>query len=337
MRIFKQVSYAGAALIIALGMQLVPLQGVVVGEANAKEYAKPKRAYEAGIRQYQAGDLGAAIKALEYAAGKGHFRSKYYLARIYATNSNPYTNHARSFQLYQEIVDQFAEVDRVYNLRAAYVARAIVQVAHYWKTGIPALGMEPDPARAVSYLDHAAKYFDDQEAQYELAKMYLTGDGIPANAARGKHWLSTLSRAGHAEAQAYLGDLYWRGKYIGKNRIQGMAYVMLALGNAQPHNRVWIEELYQNIYCQSSAKMRREAALVASNLRKIGPRGKAATAGGRMALGLAEFRTTRTCRNGEQVALPKIPLSHGYRPAGDGSMLGATSGGFGLRSVGATD
>ncbi len=296
---------------LALALQIVP-GGVAIGEAEASLYAKPKRAFEQGIRALNSGNLASAIKALEYAAKKNHFRAKYYLAGIYAKNSNPYTNHARAFELYQEIADQHAEVDPVYNLRAPYVARAFVELARYLKVGIPKTNFAADPSRAAAYLDHAAKYFGDREAQFELAKMYLSGEGLRENARRGTHWLSRLARKGHAEAQAFLGDLYVRGDYVRKNRVQGLAFIMLALENAGNYNRLWIEELYQNAYCQISAKNRLKATRVAASWRtKFSRSSRRARTGGSGGIdhGFTEFRTTRTCRNGELVKFPSIPAA----------------------------
>ena len=342
MRIFRVTRIVSLVALVALGLHFVP-GGGIIGSAQAQEYGKPKRAFENGIRLYHSNDLGQAIKALEYAASKGHFRAKYYLAQIFSANSNPYTDHERSFQLYQEIVDQYAEVDPVYNLRAPYVARAIVRLARYLKSGDPSANREPDYNLAASYLDHAAKYFGDREAQYELAKMYLTGDGLKARPKVGKHWISSLARDGHAEAQAYLGDLFWRGKYLKKNKIRGMAYILLALGNAQAHNRVWIEELYQHVYCQSASQERRAATLVASNLRKKQRRKRPIEAPPTIQ-GLGEFQTSRSCNNGEPVEILIIPQSTGRngiieaRPSDSKSpYYGSTSGGFGLRSVGTTN
>jgi len=342
MRIFKLVQLGCGALLVALGLTIVPGGGLVSG-AHALEYAKPKRAFEDGIRQYRAGDIAQAIKALEYAANKGNFRARFYLAQIYAKNSHPYTNHKRSFEVYREIVDQFAEVDPVYNLRAPYVARAIVELARYLKSGVPAANQEPDYNLAASYLDHAAKYFGDREAQYELSKMYLAGEGLKARPKLGMHWISTLARDGHAEAQGYLGDLFWRGKYIKQNKIQGMAYIMLALDNAQPHNRVGIEELYQHVYCRSSAENRRDAAIIASNLRKRQLRKKSVRPKPPM-LGIGDFKTTRSCRNGEPVEILMLPQSSSRQPTiqarpSDSSApyYGSTSSGFGLRNVGSTE
>jgi len=347
MRIFSFSKIIGGAAIIALGFMVMPGGGILgtalVSQAQAAEYAKPKRAFEDGIRQYRSGELTRAIKALEYASNKGHFRAKFYLAQIYAKNSHPYTDHGRSFQLYQEIVDQFAEVDPVYNLRAPYVARAIVELARYLKSGVPTAKIAPDLNLAASYLDHAAKYFGDREAQYELAKMYLKGEGLSARPKLGKHWISTLARDGHAEAQAYLGDLYWRGKYVSQNKIQGVAYILLALENSQPHNRVGIEELYQHVYCQSSAVERREAAIAAANLRKK-QRHKKATKTRAPILGFGEFQTSRSCRNGEPVEILIVPQSTTQQPTiearpldGNSSYYGNASGGFGLREVGTTE
>ncbi len=347
MRISSLIKYMAGIAALAFCLHAVP-GGGAIGEVKAAEYAKPKRAFEQGIRHYRRGDLDRALKALEYASKKGHFRAKYYLARIYAKNSNPYTNHARAFELYQEIADQYAEVDPVYNLRAPYVARAFVELARYLKAGVPELKFESDKSRAAAYLDHAAKYFGDREAQFELAKMYLSGDGVRANERRGKHWLSSLARKGHAEAQAYLGDLYVRGEYVERNKVHGMAFIMLALENAREHNRIWIDELYQNAFCASTPKIRDRAVNLAAGWRQKfrAPGRRAGTK--EIGLGIAEFRARRTCRNGEQVAFPSIPTTNAgsgtdratipslKNNSGSGdNMLGATTG-FGLRNVGAT-
>ena len=65
---------------------------------------------------------------------------------------------------------------------------------------------------------------------------------------RRKHWLSTLSQKGHAGAQAFLADLYWRGLYMETDRVRGLALITIAVANAPQHERVWIEDIYQNIF-----------------------------------------------------------------------------------------
>ncbi len=80
--------------------------------------------------------------------------------------------------------------------------------------GLPEIGLKPDPERAVFYLKNASTTFNDEDAQFELAKLQLKGEGIETNVPLGRHWLSILSQNGHAGAQAFFADLLWRGKHV---------------------------------------------------------------------------------------------------------------------------
>ena len=52
----------------------------------------------------------------------------------------------------------------------------------------------------------------DADAQYELAEMYYLGSGIPENATQFVIWLSKSAEQGNANAQTVLGSMYLRGK-----------------------------------------------------------------------------------------------------------------------------
>ena len=79
----------------------------------------------------------------------------------------------------------------------------------------------PDVEAADRALQRAALTFNDEDAQFELAKVLLRGEGpeitiagfedLSGKIENGRHWLSRLSRSGHAGAQAFLADLMWRG------------------------------------------------------------------------------------------------------------------------------
>ena len=58
---------------------------------------------------------------------------------------------------------------------------------------LPEIGLRSDPERTVFYLNNASTTFNDQDAQFELAKLQLKGEGIETNVPLGKHWLSVLS------------------------------------------------------------------------------------------------------------------------------------------------
>ncbi|MFX5510478.1 sel1 repeat family protein, partial [Acinetobacter baumannii] len=76
-------------------------------------------------------------------------------------------------------------------------------LAGYLQVGIVEIGLKPDLDRAADYLHHAALFFGDEDAQFELVKMKLSGEGVPEDIAGAKHWLAVLSQRGHSGAQAF--------------------------------------------------------------------------------------------------------------------------------------
>jgi hypothetical protein len=182
----------------------------------------------------------------------------------------------------------------------------LTTLAGYVLRGNPEISLKPDAARAVEYLRHAATFFNDKDAQFELAKLLLRGEGVPQDLPTARHYLSTLSEGGHASAQAFLADLHWRGKSVQKDERRALALIKMAVDNAPAQERVWIEDIYQNIYCGTSRDVREQSkGLVAAWKRLFAQRpGEPNAERQRMALGANTTRDIgpfRTCANGEPV------------------------------------
>jgi len=143
-----------------------------------------------------------------------------------------------------------------------YVAEAFVALGEYYVDGIPSAQVPEDPMRAANLFRHAASYFGDADAQYQLARLYLDGDGVEKNVGLAINWLATAAKKQHAEAQATLGELLWRGSDdVRQRRARGLALIMLAHENAKASGKEpkWIEELYVETQGATSAAMRKEA------------------------------------------------------------------------------
>ncbi len=195
----------------------------------------------------------------KYASDAHLFLAPYYLARIYSDNNGPLTDHAKAYELYLKIAEEHTDVDPDDDQRAPYVAKAMTQIAGYLMSGLPEVGLKPNSRLAAEYLREAAQFFRDEDAQFELAKLYLRGEGIESDVPYAKHWLSVLSQKGHAGAQAFLADLLWRGKYMKADPVRALALISVAVANAPPYERVWIEDIYQNIYCGAAQGIRKQA------------------------------------------------------------------------------
>lgn len=252
-----------------------------------------------GVSAFNGGYYEVAIPALQFAAAEHEFLAQYYLAKIYADNSGAHTDHAQAYKLFQAIADENAEIDPEDDPRARYVGKSLTALAGYVRTGLKAIGLRPDPERAAEYLHNASVSFDDEDAQFELAKMQLKGEGVEEDTPRARHWLARLSQKGHAGAQAFLADLLWRGLYMAKDQPRALALISVAVDNAPPTERLWIEDIYQNIYCGAGEGVRSQATGIVA---EWGNRyGRKPEYRDRTGLGTLIAQPVRTCQNGELV------------------------------------
>jgi hypothetical protein len=329
MRIFSGILVA--ALIAAGGAHAASAGGGV-------KYASPQAAFEQGLGAYKSGYYEIAIPALEEAAANGaelnKFFAEFYLARIYSDNATAVTDHPKAYLLFQKLADENADVDPEDGQRAPFVAKALTALAGYLRNGLTEIKLAADPERAIDYLHHAATFFGDKDAQFELAKVYLGGRGTPEDVKRGMHYLSVLTEESYPGAQAYLADLLWRGRYVKKDERRALALIRMAVENAPDHERIWIEDIYQNIYCGTSQGTRQQADGIVARWRKMFSQPSAPSE--RMGLG-SGLQPQRTCGNGELVdinrdgAQPTLAMPP---PAARPEAIQGNTTGFGLRDAG---
>jgi len=301
-----RTSNAFLALVLT-GVLTGTLSGVIGGPsapgpavAAEKKTASSSELLEKGLQFYRSGDYAAAVPILELAAKDNAFMAQYALAQIYADNAGTMTDHAKSYMLFQAIADEYSDVDPDDQRRAPFVARALTALAGYLRVGLPSIGVEPDPDRAADYLHHAALFFGNEDAQFELVKLKLQGDGLPADIASAKHWLSVLTQRGHAGAQAFLADLYWRGKIMNKDPVRALALISVAVENAPMRERIWIEDVYQNVFCGAGEGVRTQATGIVAEWRtRYGRQPESNSSRG---LAPIDVHPVRTCQNGERVA-----------------------------------
>jgi TPR repeat protein len=277
-----------------------------LASAGTTPFQSAREALKQGVSAYQGGYYEIAIPALEYAAAENQFMAAYYLARIYADNTSSYTDHAKAYALFERIVDENLDADPDDDPRAPFVGKALTALAGYVRTGLPEIGLKPDPERAVFYLNNASTTFNDEDAQFELAKLQLKGEGMATNIPLGRHWLSILSQNGHAGAQAFFADLLWRGKHVEADPPRALALISIAVVNAPPSERLWIEDIYQNIFCGAAEGTRRQATGIVA---QWGNRYGRKPTDNNDRSGLSQLATgpVRTCANGEPVG--PIPMS----------------------------
>lgn len=263
-----------SSAIVALVM-LTP--GAVGGADEPPAYASATEAYRQGAGALKTGEMGAALPALEYAAKHGVLGAQLKLARAYAAGRDVPRNDVKAFFYFQQIADQQAEISSSSPI-AKYVGEAFVALGQYYAAGIPAMPLAADPAYAVGLFRHAASYFGNAEAQYQLGRLYLAGEGVEKNPSLAVNWLAIAARKQHPAAQALLGKLLWRGTEVRQRQARGLALLTLAQENAKASGRdqAWIGELYQEAFGESDNAVRKEAEAM---LPQLGGPARASQAG----------------------------------------------------------
>lgn len=331
-----------------------------MSSVNALEpvFSSPEAALKQGLGAYRGGYYEIAEPALQFAADEDSLLAKYHLAKIYSDNLGSRTDHVRAFRIYRSIVDGYSGIDPGVDPRGPVVGQSITDYARYILRGVPELGLKANPERARYYFDNASTTFNNEDAQFELAKMDLVGDGAPRNMRLARHWLSGLSQKGHPGAQAFLADLLWRGKHMKADPVKALALIVVAVKNAPPEERLWIEDIYQTIYCGAPTGVRKQVTgIVADWGKRYSRKVRART----HRYVTADIGPVRTCQDGEYVGsiwepepvapseaqrreptAPRPPIAANPDPSDAFSLGGATGGrdrtvpppsGLGLRDV----
>ncbi|MGE0627993.1 MAG: tetratricopeptide repeat protein [Hyphomicrobiaceae bacterium] len=276
-------------------------------------FASADAAYRHALSSWRGGFVELAIPAFRFAADRGNFLAKFYLARIFADSGTPYMDHAAAYKLYLDIANNYTRVDPDDDRRAPFVAKSLTALARYVKDGLADINLKADPARAAELLRHAAQYFNDEDAQFELGKLYLKGEGVSKDPVAAMHWLTVATTHGHAAAQAFLADIFWRGlewrdaegrmNRIKPDPLRAFALINVAVEHAPESDRIWIEDVYQNIYCGASSGTRLQAQGVVADWRRKYGRNLPPP---QLGLGALPPRADRACSNGEQVPSPLV-------------------------------
>ena len=195
------------------------------------------------------------------------FFAEFYLARVYSEGAPG--DHSKAYVLFRKIADENVEVDPDRSQRAPFVAKALIALARYLQAGIEEIDLPANPRRAADYLNHAATFFGDKDAQFELARTYLSGEGSTSEIKLGLHYLSVLTEASHPAAQAVLADLFWRGRHVKKDDARALALATIAVANAPAHERMWIEESYATMFCATPPATREAAGGLVARWRKV--------------------------------------------------------------------
>ena len=253
---FLSVSILALTLLGSVGGSALALDPA----ARVNPDAGPLELFSFGFKAYQRGEKVEAFEALRYAADKGHPGARWKLGRMYAEGDGVPENDYEAFKIFEQIVrDQGEEEGNFTN--AAYVSSAVVALADYLRVGISGSPVAVDLQRARQFYFHAASYFGDAKAQFELGRMTLNGEGGKANPRQAARWLNLAAEKGNVGAAALLGYLLFDGDRISlpAQPVRGLGMLTMALKQASPCDERWIRPLQEEIFAIASENERRTA------------------------------------------------------------------------------
>ncbi|MBC6716656.1 MAG: tetratricopeptide repeat protein [Aurantimonas coralicida] len=253
---FLSVSILALTLLGSVGGSALALDPA----ARVNPDAGPLELFSFGFKAYQRGEKVEAFEALRYAADKGHPGARWKLGRMYAEGDGVPENDYEAFKIFEQIVrDQGEEEGNFTN--AAYVSSAVVALADYLRVGISGSPVAVDLQRARQFYFHAASYFGDAKAQFELGRMTLNGEGGKANPRQAARWLNLAAEKGNVGAAALLGYLLFDGDRISlpAQPVRGLGMLTMALKQASPRDEKWIRPLQEEIFAIASENERRTA------------------------------------------------------------------------------
>jgi TPR repeat protein len=257
MRTFEYIAVALTAGLALAAMPALAFEGTTVGQDSAASLAPPQMPISPppvppapGALTKVAPSPGNSLSALQYAAEDGHPIAQWKLGRMYAKGDGVAQSDLRAFDYFSRIANAHAE-DSPSAPQAAVVANAFVALGRYYLAGIPNSRIKRDPERAREMFSYAASYFGNADAQYDLARMYLGGVGMPRDPRYGTRWLGLAAQKGQHQAQALLGQMLFNGDHLPRQAARGLMWLTLARDAAGP-DEAWIKESYNKAIARAS-------------------------------------------------------------------------------------
>lgn len=227
--------------------------------APKAEKSSPWAVFQRGFDAYRSGHKDEAVEAYRYAAENGQLGATWKLARMYAEGDGVTRDDQEAFKFFNEIVDQEVEPG---SPEESYVSDALVALGGYMKTGIPGV-VNANPIAAQEYYMRAAANYRNADAQFEMGKMFLTGEGgMKVSVKQAGRWLQLAAAKGHAGAQATLGNLLFESGKV----VRGLALMTAALERAGPGDQSWIRGMQEQAFALAGEADRRTAIALAEDM-----------------------------------------------------------------------
>jgi hypothetical protein len=217
---------------------------------------------------FRTGKIEAGIAALQRAADQGSLRAMLNIGNIYGEGTLVAKDRLKACQSYAQGADRFERMDR-FHPAARLIAEAFRLAAKCHAEGLPAAGWPRNLKAAADMYFHAGVILGDPVGLYELAKVYLNGEGIMRNPTIAIKHLEESARKGHPPAQALLGSMMWDGKVMKKRPAAGLALLILGKERTSEEDRAWIFALYDDAIITASKDLEQDAITLAEQWKSV--------------------------------------------------------------------
>jgi uncharacterized protein len=218
-------------------------------------FKDPVAALRQGIESFRRGEKEESIPALRYAAEGGQTRAQWQLGKMYASGQGVERNDRTAYNYFMGIVREYRD-DQFDPLQQSMVSDAFVALGVYNLNGIPNTDIKRNVNRAYRMFQFAATAFGNPDAQYNLARMFLDGEGVEKNARQAIRWLYQAANKSHVESTAVLGNMLFHGAPgVGAQRARGLMYLTLARDAAGPSGAQkykWVLDLHSRAMEQAN-------------------------------------------------------------------------------------
>jgi uncharacterized protein len=224
----------------------------------------PLEAFDLARNAYRVGDKERALTALQFASGRGHAGATWMLGRMYAEGDGVGHDDKRAFDYFRELVHRATQDEESFEAQsnAPYVSNALVWLGSYYLEGIPGTSIKPAPNVAVRLFTDAALNYGDPNAQYNLARIYLDGNGVKRDPGQAVRWLNLAAQKNHGPSRALLGHMMFKGEVVKRQPARGLMLMMLARQSAEQSGASdarWMIDLHDKALQEASEDERRSA------------------------------------------------------------------------------
>jgi TPR repeat protein len=219
----------------------------------------PDEALKAGTKAYRAGNIQEAIDRWTVAAEAGQAGAQWRLGHMFAEGKSVPKDDKKAFYWFKQIIDGHAD-DEPGTTQGQLAGKAFVQLGSYYRSGIPDSDVDSDMTMAWRMYYQAASVFNNDEAQFQLGRMYLEGKGVEENQQLAVNWLRNAAEKGHMKAQAILGNHLFTTADTPRHKVEGLMWLSVARNQAKTQDDAWIVTMFEDAYTLATDEERMSAA-----------------------------------------------------------------------------